>query len=55
VDRLEKAVRTRFPRIKHIYIEAEAITSARALPNDGIAAATENKAIVTKYFLTLKN
>jgi divalent metal cation (Fe/Co/Zn/Cd) transporter len=41
VDRLEKAIRSQFPRIRHIYIEAEAL-SGSSRPNE-IAMASRSK------------
>jgi divalent metal cation (Fe/Co/Zn/Cd) transporter len=31
VDRIERAIRLQFPRIRHIYIEVEALTAPRAM------------------------
>lgn len=40
VDRIERAVRSRFPRIQHIYLEADALTSVFRSEQD---ASTPNR------------
>jgi hypothetical protein len=38
IDRIEKAIRSRFPRILHIYIEAKSITSPSRSVGESVAA-----------------